>query len=148
MEEVGGSGGTSLFGTNNLLKWVEPPIGVHLEHAINHKDAVEQDVNGKNQNNPWSGKNASGGGSSTIWGQGNWKSGTNYQVELKILGATNVIARVEQMIQVELKIIGIAKVTAGPDMALMTTTGNLVVVGGEVNEDHIGLIWRLGWFIV
>ncbi|CAN4115035.1 unnamed protein product [Withania somnifera] len=41
-------------------------------------EAVEQDGSGKNQNDPWSGKKTSDGGSSTGWGQSNsWKSGTN-----------------------------------------------------------------------
>ncbi|XP_075084561.1 uncharacterized protein LOC107762737 isoform X2 [Nicotiana tabacum] len=44
--------------------------------AWNSKSAVEQDANGKNQNDPWSGKRTSDGGSSTGWGQSNlWKSG-------------------------------------------------------------------------
>ncbi|KAK4356445.1 hypothetical protein RND71_025416 [Anisodus tanguticus] len=58
-----------------FVGWKE---GEQDSSAWNSKSAAEHDVNGKNQNDPWSSKKTSDGGSSTGWGQSNsWKSGTN-----------------------------------------------------------------------
>ncbi|CAN4126596.1 unnamed protein product [Withania somnifera] len=68
----GGEGGPA--GWDNKITQKEPEGN---SSAWDRKSAaIKQDGSGKNENDPWSGKKTSDGGSSTGWGQSNsWKSG-------------------------------------------------------------------------